>query len=227
MSFESPVIKFDNADVETEQTNNHPGEHSAFSQLNSARSFVLRDQQRSSSLPTSQIQHRGGGGWRRPQNSYLMNLPEEDRRRRSTGSNFYGGKTEMYWLEGEERGWEYSALIINFSFRGMNIVKGSLEQKTLVMRTATSKMIICRFYIELRVMLEGEMSLYQNIYDGFLPASLNSYRNHSVRMIFYTTEWRHTLSTWRSLTPSCSVNDLIWSVMFTETADCLLKVRQK
>ena len=70
----------------------------------------------------------------------------------------------------------------------MNIVKGSLEQKTLVMRTATSKMIICQFYIELRAIFEGEMSLYQNIYDGFLPASLNSYRNHSVRMIFYTTE---------------------------------------
>ena len=95
MSFESPVIKFDNADVEAEQTNNNPGEHSAFSQLNSARSFVLRDQQRSSSLPTSQIQKPGGGlGWRRTQNSYLINLPEDDRRRRSTGSNFYGG--EMY-----------------------------------------------------------------------------------------------------------------------------------
>ena len=99
MPFESPVIKFDNADVEREeQTNNHPGEHYAFSQLNSARSFVLRDQQRSSSLPTSQLQNRagggggGGGGWRMTQNSYLINLPEEDRRRKSTGSNFYGGK---------------------------------------------------------------------------------------------------------------------------------------
>ena len=96
MSFESPVIKFDNTDVEAEQTNNHPGEHSAFSQLNSARSFVLRDQQRSSSLPTSQIQKPGGGGWRRTQNSYLINLPEEEKRRRSTGSSFYGGKHKMY-----------------------------------------------------------------------------------------------------------------------------------
>ena len=93
MSFESPVIRFDNADVESEQTNNHPGDNSAFSQLNSARSFVLRDQQRSSSLPTSHIQNRrGGGSWRMTQNSYLINLPEEDRRRRSTGGNFYGGK---------------------------------------------------------------------------------------------------------------------------------------
>ena len=102
MPFESPVIKFDNADVESEeQTNNHPGDHSAFSQLNSARSFVLRDQQRSSSLPTSHIQNRagaggGGGGRRMTQNSYLINLPEEDRRRRSTGSHFYGGKNKMY-----------------------------------------------------------------------------------------------------------------------------------
>ena len=97
MPFESPVIKFDNADVEREeQTNNHPGEHYAFSQLNSARSFVLREQQRSSSLPTSQIQNRGGGGgWRMTQNSYLISLPEDDRRRRSTGSNFYGGM-EVY-----------------------------------------------------------------------------------------------------------------------------------
>ena len=96
MSFESPVIKFDNADAESEQTNNQPRDHSAFSQLNSARSFVERDQQRSSSLPTSQIQNRGGGGgggWRMSQNSYLISLPEDDRRRRSTGSNFYGGRT--------------------------------------------------------------------------------------------------------------------------------------
>ena len=112
MSFESPVIKFDNADAESEQTNNHPGDHSAFSQLNSARSFVLREQQRSSSLPTShsQIQNRGGGGWRMTQNSYLINLPEDDRRRRSTGSNFYGGK--MYLLEGEG----LEIFIINNSF---------------------------------------------------------------------------------------------------------------
>ena len=98
MSFESPVIKFDNADAESEQTNNQPRDHSAFSQLNSARSFVERDQQRSSSLPTSQIQNRGGGGgggWRMSQNSYLISLPEDDRRRRSTGSNFYGGR-EVY-----------------------------------------------------------------------------------------------------------------------------------
>lgn len=94
MSFESPVIKFDNADGESEEANDHPGDHSAFSQLNSARSIVMRDQQRSSSLPTSQIEKRGGGGWRMSQNSYLINLPEDDRRRRSTGSNFYGG--EMY-----------------------------------------------------------------------------------------------------------------------------------
>ena len=95
MSFESPVIKFDNADAESEQTDNQPRDHSAFSQLNSARSFVERDQQRSSSLPTSQIQNRGGGGggWRMSQNSYLISLPEDDRRRRSTGSNFYGGRT--------------------------------------------------------------------------------------------------------------------------------------
>ena len=33
-------------------------------------------------------------------------------------------------------------------------------------------------------MFEGEMSLYQNIYDGFLPASLNSYRNYSVSIVF-------------------------------------------
>ena len=32
-------------------------------------------------------------------------------------------------------------------------------------------------------MFEGEMSLYQNIYEGFLPASLNSYRNHTVRIV--------------------------------------------
>ena len=95
MSFESPVIKFDNADAESEQTDNQPRDHSAFSQLNSARSFVERDQQRSSSLPTSQIQNRGGGGWRMSQNSYLISLPEDDRRRRSTGSNFYGGR-EVY-----------------------------------------------------------------------------------------------------------------------------------
>ena len=117
MSFESPVIRFDNADVESEQTNNPPGEHSAFSQLNSARSFVLRDQQRSSSLPTSHIQNRGGrGGWRMTQNSYLINLPEEDRRRRSTGSNFYGGKHkhEIYRLEGEGGGVEI--FNINYSF---------------------------------------------------------------------------------------------------------------
>ena len=37
---------------------------------------------------------------------------------------------------------------------------------------------------ELRAMFEGEMSLYQNIYDGFLPASLNSYRNYSVSIVF-------------------------------------------
>ena len=98
MSFESPVIKFDNADAESEQTDNQPRDHSAFSQLNSARSFVERDQQRSSSLPTSQIENRGGGGgggWRMSQNSYLISLPEDDRRRRSTGSNFYGGR-EVY-----------------------------------------------------------------------------------------------------------------------------------
>ena len=29
------------------------------------------------------------------QNSYLISLPEDDRRRRSTGSNFYGGR-EVY-----------------------------------------------------------------------------------------------------------------------------------
>ena len=38
-------------------------------------------------------------------------------------------------------GWKYLSSIIHLSFQGMNIVKGSLEQKTLVMRTATSKII--------------------------------------------------------------------------------------
>ena len=33
-------------------------------------------------------------------------------------------------------------------------------------------------------MFQGETSFYQNIYEGFLPASLNSYRNHSVRIFF-------------------------------------------
>ena len=88
MSYDSPVIRFDNAD--SEQINNPSAEHSAFSQLNSARSFARREPQRSSSLPSSHIQTsfwRGRGEPWLVGRRGMMNVPDEERRRRSTGGH--------------------------------------------------------------------------------------------------------------------------------------------
>ena len=102
MSYDSPVIRFDNAD--REQINNPSAEHSAFSQLNSARSLSLREPQRSSSLPSSHIQSpfwRGNGEHWLVGKRRMMNVPDEEQRRRSTGGyNVYRGEN-IDWKDSE------------------------------------------------------------------------------------------------------------------------------
>ena len=93
MSYESQVTKFDNDDGQ--KINCHSAENSAFFHFISARNLVQRDQ-RSSSLPTNNIETHFRGRRRREncrqmRSSLLMNMSDEDRRRRSTGSSLYRG----------------------------------------------------------------------------------------------------------------------------------------
>ena len=67
--------------------------------------------------------------------SQLVNISDEDRRRRSTGSSLYRGQCEA------------SEYLSNIYDEGLDIVKGSLEQTTLVMRTATSEIRTSQYLI--------------------------------------------------------------------------------